>query len=200
MENQFLDEKYWNERYIENTAGWDAGKITAPLKEYIDQLTDKSIAILIPGCGNAHEAEYLLEHGFTNITLIDIAPEPIKTIKQKLKAFDGKQLSVIYGNFFDLDKQFDLIIEQTFFCALDPNLRKKYGDKMNALLKPAGKLVGVMFNRSFDGGPPFGGSKEEYEKLFSEKFDIKTMDDCYNSIEPRKGNEVFIILKKLQLG
>lgn len=197
MEKHFLDEKYWNERYIGNTAAWDAGKITAPLKEYIDQLTDKSIAILIPGCGNAHEAAYLLQKGFTNITLIDIAPEPIKRVKHKLNTFDGNELTVIYGDFFDLDKQFDLIIEQTFFCALDPTLRKKYADKMIDLLKPAGKLTGVLFNRSFDGGPPFGGSKNEYEKLFSERFAIKTMDNCYNSIGPRSGNELFIILKKL---
>lgn len=196
MEKHFLDEKYWNERYIENTAAWDAGKISTPLKEYIDQLTNKSLAILIPGCGNAHEAEYLLENGFTNINLIDIAAEPIKTIKQKLKAFDGKQLTVIYGDFFDLDKQFDLVIEQTFFCALDPILRKKYEEKMYDILKPGGKLVGVLFNRSFDGGPPFGGSKDEYEKLFTEKFDIKTMNLCYNSIGPREGSELFIILKK----
>ena len=64
-----LDDPYWSNRYIENTAAWDAGTITTPLKEYIGQLTDKNIAILIPGWGNSHEAEYLLQQGFTNITL-----------------------------------------------------------------------------------------------------------------------------------
>ncbi len=196
MEQHFLDEKYWDDRYNEHTAVWDAGKITSPLKEYIDQLTNKSIAILIPGCGNAYEAEWLLENGFTNITLIDIAPGLVKSIQEKLKAYDGKQLTIICGDFFDLDKQFDLIIEQTFFCALDPKLRKKYSEKMFDILKPRGKLVGVLFNRSFEGGPPFGGNKDEYEKLFSKRFQIKTMEECYNSIEPRKGSELFIVLKK----
>ncbi|MFT3908431.1 MAG: methyltransferase domain-containing protein [Ferruginibacter sp.] len=196
MEQHFLDEKYWDDRYNEHTAVWDAGKITEPLKEYINQLTDKNIAILIPGCGNAHEAEYLLENGFTNITLIDIAPGLVKSIREKLKAYDGKQLTVICDDFFNLDKQFDLIIEQTFFCALDPVLRKKYAEKMFDILKPGGKLAGVLFNRSFEGGPPFGGSKDEYEELFSKRFEIKTMELCYNSIAPRSGNEVFIIFTK----
>ena len=89
-----------------------------------------------------------------------------------------------------------MIIEQTFFCALNPALRKDYVDRMYELLKPGGKLVGVLFNRSFEGGPPFGGSKEEYKELFDEKFVIKKMEDCYNSIEPRKDAEVFIILAK----
>ena len=64
------------------------------------------------------------------------------------------------------------------------------------ILKPGGKLAGLLFNRSFDGGPPFGGNKDEYERLFSKRFEIKTMEDCYNSIAPRSGSELFIILKK----
>ncbi|MEO8770544.1 MAG: methyltransferase [Ferruginibacter sp.] len=200
MSEKKIDGKYWDDRYIEQSFPWDVGKISTPLKEYIDQLTNKDISILIPGCGNAHEAEYLLENGFTNITLIDISPTLVQSIQQKLKAYDGKQLHIICDDFFNLKKQFDLIIEQTFFCALDPSLRKSYVNKMYELLKPAGKLVGVMFNRVFEGGPPFSGNKEEYKKLFSEKFEIKKMEDCYNSIGPRKGSEVFVILKKLQLG
>ena len=51
-----LDSNSWNERYISKNTGWDAGKITQPLKEYFDQLNSKNIKILIPGCGNSHEA------------------------------------------------------------------------------------------------------------------------------------------------
>ena len=192
-----LDKNYWDKRYDDQTASWDIGKPSRPLKEYIDQITNKDIAVLIPGCGNAHEAKYLLQQGFTNITLIDISPVPVSAIEQKLAAYIGKQLHVICDDFFNLQQKFDLILEQTFFCALDPLLRKDYAAKMYEVLKPGGKLVGVLFNRSFDESPPFGGSKEEYEKLFSEKFRVKTMEQCYNSIEKRKGNELFVILMKI---
>ena len=192
-----LDKNYWDKRYDDQTASWDIGKPSRPLKEYIDQITNKDIAVLIPGCGNAHEAKYLLQQGFTNITLIDISPVPVSAIEQKLAAYIGKQLHVICDDFFNLQQKFDLILEQTFFCALDPLLRKDYAAKMYEVLKPGGKLVGVLFNRSFDESPPFGGNKEEYEKLFSEKFQVKTMEQCYNSIEKRKGNELFVILMKI---
>ena len=65
------------------------------------------------------------------------------------------------------------------------------------MLKPNGKLVGVLFNIQLnDNHPPFGGCKEDYLSLFEEKFHIKMMDTAYNSITPRQNNELFIILEK----
>ena len=69
-----LGETYWNNQYEADATGWDLGTVSPPLKEYIDQLTNKDLRILIPGCGNTYEADYLLQKGFTNITVIDIAP------------------------------------------------------------------------------------------------------------------------------
>jgi SAM-dependent methyltransferase len=191
-----LDEAYWSGRYSNDTAAWDIGAISTPLKEYIDQLTDKNIAILIPGCGNSYEAEYLLQKGFFNITLIDISAVLCKNLEQKLQPYLSSGLKIICADFFELQGQYDLIIEQTFFCALDPSLRKAYAAKMYQLLKPGGKLAGVLFNRQFEGGPPFGGNENEYRELFQQQFDIAVMEECYNSIAPRKGAELFIKLIK----
>ena len=49
----------------------------------IDTIYNKEAKILIPGCGNTYEAEYLLEQGFTNITVIDIAPTLVENLKKK---------------------------------------------------------------------------------------------------------------------
>ncbi len=194
MSNTPLDANYWNDRYKNNDTGWDAGTITTPIKEYIDQWENKSAAILIPGCGNSYEAEYLLENGFTNITLIDIAPDLTEALRLKYKDQLDKTIHIITGDFFELKGSFDLIIEQTFFCALDPSLREAYTKKIKSLLAPEGILAGVMFNREFPVGPPFGGSSDEYQKLFSAYFTIKTLAPCYNSIPPRAGSEVFVEL------
>jgi hypothetical protein len=191
-----LDKEYWNSRYEQRETGWDMGTVSPPLKMYIDQIGDKRSAILIPGCGNAHEAEYLLQQGFTNVTLIDIAPSAVGEVKNRLSQFLGNQLQVICGDFFDLDMCFDIILEQTFFCALDPEFREKYADKMHDLLNVDGKLAGVLFNRDFEGGPPFGGNKTEYSSLFGRRFEIKCLENCYNSISSRAGSEVFFVFKK----
>lgn len=191
-----LDAAYWNDRYLNHQTGWDIGYAAPALTHYADQLPDKSISILVPGCGNGYEVEYLLQKGFTNVTVVDIAPSLTAALARRLERYTGKELTIITGDFFELEGQYDLILEQTFFCALDPELRKGYTNQMFDLLKPGGKLAGVLFNREFIGGPPFGGSKEEYKELFSQMFTIKVMEPCYNSITPRQGSEAFIILEK----
>ncbi len=194
-----LDEQFWNQRYAEAQTGWDIGHPSAPIKGYIDGLSDKNQRILIPGCGNAYEAEYLLQQGFTRITLIDIAPLLVEQVSNKFKtAIQKGTLKVICGDFFEHIDSYDLILEQTFFCAIEPKLRTAYAQHMYSLLNPGGKLVGLVFNRTFEGGPPFGGHQEEYEQYFSPLFDVVTMEPCYNSEKPRAGSELFIRLQKSQ--
>ncbi len=188
-------ETFWNHKYLSGETGWDIGYVSSPLKEYIDQLSDKNLKILIPGGGNSYEAEYLLEKGFTNVFVIDISSIPLNNLAERVPSFPKEHL--LHSDFFELEENFDLIIEQTFFCALEPSLRDGYIQKMHSLLKPNGKLVGLLFNIPLNNDkPPFGGNKEEYLSLFEEKFKIKTMETAYNSIPQRAGNELFFIVTK----
>lgn len=189
-----LNKEYWENRYENNDAIWDIGYISTPLKAYIDQLENKDIKILIPGAGNAYELDYLIEKGFRNVFVIDFAQQPIDAI---IKRNNALEKHLILDDFFNHEGSYDLIIEQTFFCALHPNLREKYVSKMHYLLSDKGKLAGLLFNFPLtEVGPPFGGSEEEYLNLFSEKFDIKTLELAYNSIKPRANKELFFTFEK----
>ena len=190
-----LDENYWDNRYKDNEIQWDLGTVSPPLKAYIDSLEDKSLQILIPGAGNAHEAEYLHELGFTNVYIVDLSQTALNNFSTRVPSFPKTHL--IHRNFFDLDQSFDLILEQTFFCALNPELRPKYVDQMHHCLNENGVLAGVLFGVDFESdGPPFGGTKEEYETLFSKMFTKVALSPCYNSVPPRMGRELFIQVKK----
>jgi methyl halide transferase len=204
MEQQINDEPengalagttYWNNRYQNGETGWDMGMVSPPLKAYIDQLTDKQLRILIPGCGNSYEAAYLLQQGFDNITLIDIAPVLVEQLQKQFSS--NKGITILCSDFFEHSGQYDLVLEQTFFCALPPALRTDYAAKMAELICPGGKLVGLLFNKEFDAaGPPFGGQKPEYAGLFSPFFNMVVFEECYNSHTKRAGNELFMILIK----
>jgi len=197
--NKNTEKAYWTERYQENNTGWDIGYPSTPLKEYIDQLVDKSLNILIPGAGNAYEAEYLWKQGFKHVYVLDISAFPLQQFKDRNPDFPEEQLLV--EDFFQHKKQYDLILEQTFFCSFVPSdaNRNAYAKQMANLLKPVGKLVGVWFDIPLTGDMkkrPFGGNKQLYLKYLSPFLETITFERCYNSIAPRMGNELFGIFSK----
>jgi SAM-dependent methyltransferase len=193
--SSFATENYWSERYRGNDIPWDTGGVTTPIKEYIDHLKNRDLRILIPGAGSGYEAEYGFKQGFKNIFVIDLSTEALHRLQQRCPEFPENQL--IHGDFFTLSGAFDLILEQTFFCALPPDLRTAYIAKMNDLLVPGGYLAGVLFDDPLnDDHPPFGGDETVYRSYFFPTFEEKIMARCYNSIGPRKDRELFIELRK----
>jgi SAM-dependent methyltransferase len=185
---------YWNSRYLDSNTPWDIGYASPPIIEYMEKKVEKSARILIPGAGNAHEAAWLWENGYRNTWVVDIAEKALENIKEGVPEFPESHL--LHKDFFALEEQFDIVVEQTFFCALPPDWRPKYVSKMREVLSPEGLLFGVLFKFPLTSeGPPFGGSKEEYEKLFVPHFKIQKMELCRNSIKPRMGNELFFELQ-----
>ncbi len=192
-----LNEQYWDERHKNENTPWCLNHVSPPLKAYFDQLEDKTQSILIPGAGHHFEAQYLLENGFMNVTLCDISAHAIDNIKKKLG--EPRGLNYLNEDFFEIDSTYDLIIEQTFFCAIDPSLRERLVDKISKILNPNGKWAGILFATEFQKqGPPFGGSLLEYNYLFGKYLNIKNISMCYNSALPREGNELFIICQNLK--
>lgn len=190
-----LDKNFWDNLWKNNMTGWDIGNVSSPLAAYFEQYNNYDAKILIPGCGNAYEAEHLASMGFQHITLLDISPEVVDRIAAKYK--DNTAIQVLEGDFFTHQGQYDIIVEQTFFCAISPTLRSDYITHAHSLLRTNGKIVGLLFDKDFGSLlPPYGGSKEEYRQLFEKYFVIRTMEKCFNSINPRKETELFIILSK----
>jgi len=185
----------WNSKWEQNLIGWDIGYISTPIKEYIDQLNNRDLKILIPGAGNSYEGEYLFKKGFKNISILDLSQVPFNNLKKRCPDFPDN--SLIIGDFFEHQGSYDLIIEQTFFSSFPPKFRSRFANKIHELLKPGGKLVGLLFGiELYHDHPPYGGSIEEYIKLFDPLFEIKLLETAHNSIKPRMGNELFIILEK----
>ncbi len=186
-----LDRDYWAQRYSNSDTGWDLGAPSTPLKEYLDHLTNKDARILIPGGGRAYEAEYAHALGFHNVFVIDLTNEPLEHLLARCPSFPKAHF--IVGDFFTHAGTYDVILEQTFFCAIDPTMRARYVERMHQLLAPRGTLAGVLFNDVLNTDrPPFGGNKDEYELAFSKCFTELSFDPCHNSIPPRAGRELWL--------
>lgn len=188
------DPKYWNDHYVERNTPWDIGGPSPALVDYCRNNVDhRDASILIPGGGRAYEMSELRKLGFENVYLCDWSEMAIEEAKRHNPGVDDKYF--LLTDFFKIEQPFDLILEQTFFCALPPERRQDYVKKAHDMLKSRnGTLAGLLFDVCFDHeGPPFGGSKKEYIDLFSGLFEIESIEWSEKSIEPRKGTERFLI-------
>jgi len=99
----------------------------------------------------------------------------------------------------ELNHLFDFIYDYTFFCALPPTLRDRWGQRMSALLKPkSGRLLTIMYpvdrlDRTGKElrGPPFPVTVDDYRRVL-EPHGFYIAHGPYedeNSVESRKGHE-----------
>ena len=129
-----------------------------------------------------------------NLQLIYSFVIPVAILKEKFRS--NPYITILCGDFFQHKGSYDYIVEQTFFCAIDPDLREAYAQQTHDLLRTNGKIIAILFNRSFEGGPPFGGSEEEYVQLFTPNFNILFLEANQQSIPQRMGSELFGVFEK----
>ena len=187
---------YWEERYKSENTPWDIGYASPALIGFCQKELTKEDIILIPGAGRAHEVGRLWEEGFMNVYIVDWSPSAIEASRKLFP--DIPEDRFIEADFFELDMEPDVILEQTFFCAIPVEMRERYAIKVAQMLTPrSGQLAGVFFDREFDHvGPPHGGSRAEYRDLFEKYFKSVEITDSPLSIDPRAGFETFVVLKE----
>lgn len=197
----FLNAQYWEQRYKEGNIPWNTGTVTPALINFLADYP-RDTSILIPGVGTSREGIELAKMGFTNITFNDFSSHALDLLREDMdKEGFGNLFQYSPGDFFELQGEYAIVLEQTFFCALDPSLRASMVKKVYELLLPGGLWFGVLFRTEFDRpGPPFGGTEKTYKELFSKILNIEKISICKGSIPPRDGNELFFICKKVVNG
>lgn len=184
---------FWNTLYKDKKTPWDQGGVPERLNKFV-QTTDKSLKVLIPGCGSAYEAKYLAELGY-DVTAIDISCEAI----ERAKKIVGVQPVVIENrDFFELEEaKFDLIYERAFLCSFDPILRTKFILQCQKLLNNDGCIFGFFFvSQERESGPPFPIAKENLELLMKDKFQLVEDEVNKNGLQVFDGNERWQVWKK----
>jgi len=190
---------FWNQKYINNDDQWDIGSPTPLFVDWSKTLSNRK-RILIPGAGRGHDALYLAQKKH-DIYAIDFSSEAIKDLASKAKKINIK-INAICKDFFNLPEYYgtmDIVLEYTFFCAINPKLRLEYIEQTFKLLKDNGLFVGIFLplNKPVkEGGPPYGVNLDQTMECFSEYYDIVECKKSELTIEPRFDNEVFTIMRK----
>ena len=138
--------EYWEKSYQSGDMSWDLGRPTPIFDDWIQYQTD-SLSICVLGAGNGWDAMSFAEKGH-NVTAVDFAESAINNMHAFAQE-RGVQINLIHSDIFDLDKlfthTFDVVLEYTCFCAIDPERRLDYVRITKQILKANGKLVGIFF-------------------------------------------------------
>jgi cyclopropane fatty-acyl-phospholipid synthase-like methyltransferase len=168
---------FWESRYRDRVTPWDAGRVPQDLRRYASTLSQGS-HVLIPGCGSAYEAYYLLENG-CDVLAIDFSPAAVEIARRNLGCYaDRVQVADFFS--FTVEKPFDVVYERAFLCALPPRMWLDYAFRMAQLLCEGGHLAGFFFMRETEKGPPFGISREALRAL---------LDPLFEPVEDRSATE-----------
>ena len=161
---------FWEGLYVEGGDRWEIGRPAPPLVARLGAGDLAPGRAVVPGCGRGHEVLHLAELGW-DVTGVDFAAPPIAAAR------DASARRGLGASFEQLDwfaaadrpgwaGAFDLVLEHTCFCAIDPGRRADYVDVVASLLRPGGRFVGLIWACGRDGGPPFHADPDETAALF----------------------------------
>jgi len=184
---------FWDLRYAASFAPWDAGKVPARLREFVQ--ANAARRVLVPGCGSAHDVAFLAASGW-EVAGIDFSPEAVKAARALLGA---EAWRVREADFFaPLEGEpFDMVYERAFLCALPRRLWHDWSRRVAGLLAPRGLLAGFFFFDAGERGPPFPlNSQAELEALLSPSFERLDDRPVEDSIPVFAGKERWQLWRK----
>jgi SAM-dependent methyltransferase len=186
---------FWDALFQRGRDGWELGRPAPPLLRWFLAHPPRGQRLLVVGAGRGNEALLLHELG-AHVTALDFSDEAVTALKARAAAGHAN-LTVVQQDLFTLTGgDFDLVVEHTCFCAIDPGRRDEYVAAVAAALRPGGELIGLFWDHGRPGGPPFTTTREELERRFAARFDWISDEVPRDSVAARQGQEMLIQLKK----
>jgi SAM-dependent methyltransferase len=172
---------YWRGRYRAGDAPWDLG---GPCPVFVELLASPRAPprgrTAFPGCGKGHDVRLFLEHGYDAVGF-DFAVEPEGVPFERLDVF---RLGARHPG------RFDVIVEYTCYCAIDPARRAEYAASLRAALRPGGVLVALLFPvEAREGGPPFSVTEDEIRTVLGRGLRLDRLETPKSSVPARLGRE-----------
>lgn len=191
------DSEFWTDIYNEGNPGWDLGEPAVAFKDMIQRIKLPKCRILVLGCGAGHDAALFAQAGHV-VTAVDFSAGAIQQAKKLYGHLEN--ISFLQQDIFTLPHEwngtFDVIIEHTCFCAIDPHRRKEMVKLWRRLLHEEGQLMAVFFAMLKRAGPPYGSSEWEIRELLKDSFQFLFWGRWRKSLPRREGRELFVLGKK----
>ena len=199
-----LDSQFWESRYAAKDTGWDLGGASPPFVEFFARADAPKppMRVLVPGCGRGHDALHLAKWGF-DVTAVDFARPALDALRRRRRNLwiPPAKCRTLRADVLRLPARFagafDLLLEYTCYCAIDPSKRDAYARMAAAVLVPGGELVALFYPfRDAEGGPPFPVTEAGLRAAFGESFEVESWETPAGSVERRRGEERLVVMRR----
>ncbi len=171
MSDDRLRRSFWDGKYAGGHTPWDLGQVSDAVRRLAQDRFPPGGRVFIPGCGRGYEALFLARQGY-KVTAVDIAEAPLHDLRSAARGHN-LPLDLVHEDVFSwarkTKERFDVILEQTFLCAIEPVLHADYEAMARRLLKPDGCLMGVFMEVQSDDGPPFNCPPDLVKGIFPKR-------------------------------
>jgi hypothetical protein len=190
----------WTKRYSEKDTPWDVG---GPHPELARRLASAAFAprvrgenALVPGAGPCHDALALAQAGW-NVTALDFADGLRTGIVKQLEKHGGRLLEVDALSYDG--GPYDLVFDHTFFCAIAPEDRPRWGRAMERVVADDGRLVLLVFpgGKPRDaGGPPFAMEIDDVGAVLPRDFELVSHEPVERKVARREWRESWAVFER----
>ncbi|WP_176737006.1 methyltransferase domain-containing protein [Oligoflexus tunisiensis] len=183
-QNQVEKIEPWRERWLIGRTGWDQGRPHHELERLLQQATREGrlpagARIFSAGCGRAHNEAWLAGQGY-QVDAMDAVPEAIEGARALYATQSGLNLAV--ADVFAANAPaaaYDAVFDRAMLCAIQPEHRATYIQRITSRLKPGGLVMAILFRRTrTPEGPPFAVDEAEAQRLFADQFDLCHASSC----------------------
>jgi methyl halide transferase len=186
---------FWDALFQSGRDGWELGRPAPPLLRWFLAHSPRGQRVLVVGAGRGNDALLLHELG-AQVTALDFSDEALTALQARAVAGHA-DVKLLKQDLFTLSGgDWDVVVEHTCFCAIDPDRRDEYVTAVAAALRPGGELIGLFWDHGRPGGPPFTTTRDELERRFSARFDWISDEVPRDSVAARQGQELLIQLRK----
>lgn len=207
--------EFWDDAYREERDGWDMGTPTPVFADLLDRYgmdfrplggpdfsaLGRRPRVLVPCSGRGYDALLFAERGW-DVTAVDFSAEPLQWLHAE-RSRRGIEMHVLQADMFPLGEtypaHFDLLLEYTCVCAIDPSRRGEFLRFAADTLRAGGLLLALLFPvDGRPGGPPFAIDTQEFKREAEEYFLLKYETTPETSVKPRLGKERLLVMERRQ--
>lgn len=190
----------WRERWLTGRTGWDQGRPHDQLDRLLQHARlegrlPPEARIFSAGCGRAHHEAWLARQGY-RVDAEDAVPEAIA----EALALYGNQpgLALKAADVFGDDSGagvYDAVFDRAMLCAINPQHRPAYVEKISRKLVPGGLVLAILFRRTRSPeGPPFAVDEAEAFRLFAAQFELCHASSCPPPVNPQNVLEEWLCI------